>query len=235
MNVCRKTTIIFLMILLVTSIVIPYINANKIISVSNIFNDEEQDPEPPITKLFFDIDTGYVTLVAIDYPPNHNCGVKATYYKIDIGEIQIYEEPFKLPEGLHTVTYWSVDNCDYKEAEKSKQLMCDTEPPIVSITSPEVGWLYLFGSPIMDRVLSDTTICIGIVPVAATADDNVGTGVNKVLFSYNGDTGWDDTAPYTNVFAGRVFGDLTISVTAIDNLGRESDPVEMTIRCYSLG
>lgn len=223
------------MILLITSIVIPSINSNKIIYVNNIFNDDPADPDPPITKLFFDKDTGYVTLVAIDYPSGSPSGVNATYYKIDIGEIQIYEEPFKLPEGLHTVTYWSVDNCDHREMEKTYTVLCDTEPPIVSIISPREGWLYLFGSPVKERILSDTTLCIGIVPVAATADDNVGSGVNKVLFSYNGYTGWDDTAPYTNVFTGRVFGDLTISVTAIDNLGRESEPVEITVKCYSLG
>ena len=95
--------------------------------------------------------------------------------------------------------------------------------------------LYIFGSPIMNRIFGSGTLCIGKVPVAATADDAGGSGVNKVLFSYNGETGWDETAPYEDVFRGTHFGSLTIEVTAIDNVGLESDPATMTITVYSLG
>ena len=162
-------------------------------------------------------------------------GVKATYYKIDSGDFEVYTSPFILPEGTHIVYFYSEDICDNKESVKSKTLTFDTTPPKVTITSPEEGKLYIFGTPHMNRIFSSTTICIGKVPVAVTADDHGGTGVNKVLFSYNDESGWDNTAPYEDVFRGRVFGNLTISVTAIDNLGHESDPVEMTIKCYNIG
>ena len=202
-------------------------------SYAVIFNDP--DTEPPVTNLYFDTVTGEVTLIAINYPLDSPCIIKATYYKIDSGNFQVYTAPFILPEGTHTVYLYSEDICGNIESVKSKTLTFDTTPPTVCITSPRKGWLYLFGSPIMERPFSDTTFCIGKIPVQATADDNGGTGVNKVLFSYNGETGWDDTAPYTDVFTGRVFGNLTISVNAIDNLGHESDPVEITVKCYSLG
>ena len=193
------------------------------------------DEEPPVTNLYFDTLTCEVTLIAIKYPLNSPCIIKATYYKIDSGNFEVYTSPFILPEGTHTVYFYSEDICYNMETLKSKTLTCDTTPPTVTITSPEKNSLYLFGNRIMSRIFGSNTLCIGRVPVAATADDNGGAGVKKVLFSYNGYSGWDDTAPYEDVFGGRVFGDLTISVTAIDNLGHESEPVEMTIKCYSLG
>jgi len=195
------------------------------------------DDEPPYTHLYFDTVTGEVTLIAVDYPIGGQwSGVKATYYKIDSGDFEVYTAPFILPEGTHTVYFYSEDIMGNKESTRSKTLTLDTTPPTVCITSPkEGGRVYLFGKPIMVRPLSDTTLCIGKVPVQATADENGGSGVNKVLFSYNGETAWDDTAPYTSVFTGRVFGNLTISVSAIDNLGHESYPVEITIKCYCLG
>jgi hypothetical protein len=198
---------------------------------------DDDDDEPPYTHLYYDTATGEVTLIAVDYPIGGPwSGVKATYYKIDSGDFEVYTAPFILPEGTHTVYFYSEDIMGNKETTRSKTLSLDTTPPTVHITLPEEGGrVYLFGNPIMDRPLSDTTLCIGKVPIEATADDNGGTGVNKVLFSCNGETGWDDTEPYTDVFTGRVFGDLTISVTAIDNLGHESDPVEITIKCYCLG
>jgi len=87
----------------------------------------------------------------------------------------------------------------------------------------------------MERILSDKTLCIGKVPIAATADDAGGSGVNKVLFAFNGGTSWDESAPYEAVFKGMKFGDLTITVTAIDNVGLESAPATMTVAVYSLG
>jgi len=241
MNVCRKTTILFLMILLITFTVIPSINASKVISVNNIFTDDTQGPDDaPVTSLFFDEDTGYVTLVAVDYPLLKNCGVKATYYKIDSGETQTYEEPFKLPEGLHFVTFWSEDKCDPPnvEAQKSKQLMCDTEPPTVSIVSPQDGWLYLFGIPIFERPFRDTTICIGQVPVEVYADDKEGYGVSKVFFSYtDGETSYDDSSSdgWRDIYSNMNFGNLTISVSAMDKKGLISEPVSITILVYGFG
>ena len=196
----------------------------------------DQDLEPPVTNAYFDCDTAKVTLVAIDYPLDKtNCGVKATYYKIDGGSETMYTSPFTIPEGTHTVSFYSVDNCDNKENAKTKTYTVDTTPPTVQLTEPIAGKLYLFGSPVFDRVLSDTTLCIGKVPIAATADDSGGSGVNKVLFAFNGGTSWDESSPYTAEFKGMKFGDLTITVTAIDNVGLESAPDTMTVKVYCLG
>jgi len=207
-----------------------------IFKLGEVTNGDDDD-EAPVTNAFFDCDTAKVTLVAVDYPLNkpYTCGVKATYYKIDGGSETTYTAPFTIPEGTHTISFYSIDNCDNKEVAKTKTYTVDTTPPTVTITSPKAGFLYLFGSEIMERILSDKTLCIGKVPIAATADDGTGSGVNKVLFAFNGGTSWDESAPYEAVFKGMKFGDLTITVTAIDNVGLESSPATMTVAVYSLG
>jgi hypothetical protein len=204
-----------------------------------IYKEQEIEPvkdtQPPVTNAFFDCITAKVTLVATDYPIGVNCGVKATYYKIDSGDFKLYTQPFAIPEGTHTVSFYSEDNCNNKEATKTKTYTVDTTPPTVQIIVPEEGALYLFGSKIMNRILSDTTLCIGKVPVEATASDGTGSGISKVLFAFDGATAWDESSPYTAVYKEMHFGNLVITATALDNVGLESAPDTMTVKVYSLG
>jgi hypothetical protein len=195
---------------------------------------EPEDTEPPVTNAYFDCDTGKVTLVAVDYPEGKNCGVKATYYKIT-GDFEMYTGPVTMPEGTNTIRFYSEDLCDNTESEKSKTYTVDTTPPTVELIVPEDGALYLFGSKIMNRILSDTTLCIGKVPVEATASDGTGSGINKVLFSFDGATAWAENSPFTAEFKDMHFGDLVITATALDNVGLESAPDEMTVKVYSIG
>lgn len=196
---------------------------------------EPPDDEAPVTTLYFDPETAEVTLVAYDLPLDKNSGVKATYFILDGGDTQTYTGPFTIPEGTHTVEYWSEDNAGNVETRKTAILTVDTTPPTVEIVKPEAGKLYLFGSPIMNRLFSDVTLCIGKVPIEATADDGEGTGVRMVLFIIDNETAFDDTAPYTYTYRQMHFGDLTITAVAMDNRGLLSAPAEMTIKVYSLG
>jgi hypothetical protein len=219
-------------------------------NVSNDNNSEKStmncctlssNPQPPETSLFFDYETGMVTLIAADLPDGPSgecCGVKATYYIIDDGEQQIYTEPFFIGEGTHTVKYWSEDNCGNVEMHKTATFTFDITPPTVELTSPEEGKLYLFGTPIMKRIIDSGTLCIGKVPVAANANDGDGTSVSMVMFSFsNGDTGYDDDGSngFTYTFNGMHFGVLTITAVAIDNVGLTSTPDSMTVNVYNLG
>jgi len=196
------------------------------------------DTQAPITSFCYDADTQTVTLMAVDLPLNKGVGVDATYYRIDGGATQTYGGPFKITgEGTHTIEYWSVDNNGNEELpHKTTTIIIDTTPPVVTIIKPEEGKLYLFGSPIFTRFLSDKTLCIGKVPVEATATD--ASGIMYVLFDYDTgetETHWDDTAPYTDTFTEMHFGPLTISVVAVDNNGLASEPVTMDIVVYNLG
>ncbi|MFO7677261.1 MAG: hypothetical protein R6V50_02600 [Thermoplasmatota archaeon] len=193
------------------------------------------DQTPPVTSIYIDSD-GVVTLIAVAYPLNKNSGVKATYYQLNGGEVQIYDKPFQLPEGTTTITYWSEDNIGQIEAKKTTTFTLDTTPPTVEIISPEPGMIYLFGSPLMNRVLGATTICIGNIPIKVHACDGDGYGVKQVNFYFdNGDTGFATEPPYEYTFWDMHFGELTVSVNAIDNVQLVSDFVEMTIVVYSIG
>jgi hypothetical protein len=195
-----------------------------------------EDLQAPITSICYDAATQTVTLLAVDLPLNKGVGVDATYYKLDGGATKTYGGPFKITgDGTHTVEYWSVDNNGNEEKpHKTMTITIDTTPPTVTIIKPEEGKLYIFGSPIFNRILSDKTLCIGKVPVEATATD--ASGIARVLFKYDDEnTHWDDTAPYTDTYNEMHFGPLTITAYAIDNKGMISAPDTMDIVVYSLG
>ena len=56
-------------------------------------------------------------------------GVAATYYSIDGGAQQTYQGPFALSDGVHTVTYWSVDAVGNAEATHTGYADIDTIGP----------------------------------------------------------------------------------------------------------
>ena len=191
--------------------------------------------DPPVTSIFWNPETGMVTLIA-EYMGD--CSIKDTYYKIDGGSTQIYVGAFFSGEGIHTVTYWSEDVCGNIELPKTATFIFDSTPPTIEIISPEEGKLYLNGSPIMDRIFDNKTLCIGKVPVVAFADDGDGSDVSMVMFSFsNGDSGYDDdgTNGFTYLFKNMHFGVLTITAVAIDNAGLVSTPDSMTLDVYNLG
>jgi hypothetical protein len=192
-----------------------------------------QDTEAPVTSIFFDGDTGMVTLVAVDYPLNKGLGVKATYYTLD-GVQSTYTGPFNIGEGEHTVQYWSEDNAipPNVEAKKSATYIVDTTEPTVEIKEPTPG-IYFLGNKLLN--FGSKAICIGKVPILAEADDGTGSGIARVLFDVNGDTGYDASAPYEYTFRGMNFGSLTIKATAVDNKGLLSAPDEIEVTCFSLG
>lgn len=193
------------------------------------------DSEAPVTSIFFDEYTGTITLVAVRYPLNKVIGVKATYYKIDGGPQIEYSNPFQLPEGTHTVEYWSIDdlNPPNEECHKTVTFTIDTTPPTVEITSPEVGGIYFLGNKILN--LGEKAICIGEVPILISANDGDGLGVDTVFFNIKNDTGYDSTVPYGYTYKGSHFGELTITATAVDKKGLMSEPDKITVFVFSLG
>jgi hypothetical protein len=56
-------------------------------------------------------------------------GLAATYYTIDGGAQQTYTAPFTLADGVHTVTYWSVDKVGNVETIHSGYANIDTKAP----------------------------------------------------------------------------------------------------------
>ena len=82
--------------------------------------------------------TGRVSLSADD----SGSGVAATYYKIDGGDQKTYTVAFTLPEGAHTVTYWSVDKAGNTEDVQTGYARVDTTGPALTVSGASNGaWL----------------------------------------------------------------------------------------------
>lgn len=74
-----------------------------------------------------------VTLSATD----DDSGVAATYYTVDNGDVETYDNPFIVSgDGTHTVTYWSEDNAGNTEIAKTVQVKIDTTAPTIEDLGP---------------------------------------------------------------------------------------------------
>ena len=192
------------------------------------------DPEPPVTEIGYDSVTGMVTIIAWIYPGNSE--LKAIYYKIDGGTTQTYSEPFFIGEGTHEIEFWSEDMAGNVESHKTRTYTYDSKPPTVEIIHPMEGRIYLFGSLIVKRLFRDTAICIGKLNISVNAYDD-GVGVSSVLFTYGNETGYDNDGSdgWTDTNGYPHFGQITISVRAVDEMGHISEPVQREVIVYSLG
>jgi hypothetical protein len=70
------------------------------------------DDTPPVTTISPAVP---FTLTATD----EGCGVNVTMYRIDGGSWAVYSGGFTLPDGEHTIYYYSIDNLGNIEQEKS--------------------------------------------------------------------------------------------------------------------
>jgi hypothetical protein len=159
-------------------------------------------------------------------------GLKATWYKIDDGPLQMGTTLMGLTwvtvtgDGLHTITYYSVDNADNAELPKTTTLRIDTTPPVtttdntgsyageavVHLTGADVG-----GSGIrsihwrneadgFDQVSNPVLLGVGTWTVDYWSIDNAGNVENFKTFQctvtalpdHAAPTSYDDVQPYYN-------------------------------------
>jgi endo-1,4-beta-xylanase len=72
--------------------------------------------------------------VTVTFSANDNdSGVAATYYKIDNGTAQSGNTVTISDEGIHTLTYWSVDNAGNVEQSNTKTIKLDKTAPSLDI------------------------------------------------------------------------------------------------------
>jgi len=127
--------------------------------------------------------------------------------------------------------YWKIVSWDnhYKSATGpiwnfTTEQQPDTTPPIVRLTSPEKGFLYLnFKDFIVLKIHFITTLIIGKIEVTVNATDNQ-SGIERVKF-YIDDTlkAIDTTAPYNWTWSDRgFFFPYYIKVIAFDRSGNQN-------------
>lgn len=133
--------------------------------------------------------------------------VDYTEYKVDSGEFTRYTEPFTLTgDGMHFITYRSVDTVGNKEADKSFAIVIDDTAPTVSIGNEK------------SYVANDGRIFVpGNSEISLSAADNL-SGVQVIRYGMNGGAQQDYTAPIVSDQSGA----LTIEYSAVDNVGNTS-------------
>lgn len=76
------------------------------------------------------------TLIASD----NLAGVRATYYALDGGAAQTYSGPIVVSgDGMHSLSYWSVDRADNEESNHSETIRIDSIAPMLTIATPTSG------------------------------------------------------------------------------------------------
>ena len=130
-------------------------------------------------------------------------GVATTLYKIDSGATQTYSGAVSIPDGQHTITYWSVDSAGNTEsAATTSTVKVDTVKPSTSITispsSPDGtnGW----------RV-SATSFTLG--------GSDATSGVASTFYKVDGGA----TQTYTGSAVSIPQGSHTVSYWSVDTAG----------------
>jgi hypothetical protein len=98
------------------------------------------DVIPPVTVLYFspeapDGDNGwYVSNVSVTLNATDDMsGVNVTYYRINSGAWEIYENPFFLnTSNYYTIDFYSIDNAGNVENVKSASCKIDVVPPVTT-------------------------------------------------------------------------------------------------------
>lgn len=174
-----------------------------------------------------------VTLTATDALS----GVDTTHYAVDGGDPQTYGVPFDFDaKGVHTITFWSVDNAGNVESEHGITIEIDNVPPtIVGSRSPAANGFGWNNTPVtVGFACSDAESgiagCVGATTltnqganqsVTGTATDNAGNHADATVDNINIDTTPPtlDGTPTTKPNAyGWYKGDVTIHWNGTDGL-----------------
>jgi hypothetical protein len=141
-------------------------------------------------------------------------GVNRTLFSIDGAAFQTISSSssFTLPEGIHTVQFYSVDNVENREQTQSVTLNVDGTPPIttISISSPTFT---AFG----------TTYISANSPISLSAIDpivkSVASGLNSINFRVDGQPFKGYSSPFTIASLLTITtGTHTIDYFSIDNV-----------------
>lgn len=158
----------------------------------------------PEAKVYFDGTSTFVnSQVQFKLTSKDNLFTDKIEYKINGGEIKAYENPFTIPdEGIHVITYYSIDKIGNKEDEKTYKVIVDNTSPVIMVTS---------NKPV--QKINEKIYISKDFRLAIAAKDEV-SGINKVEYSLNG----KDYSEYVVPFSVPEGGDIELKVKAVDNV-----------------
>jgi len=193
-------------------------SGNEATSSTKTFEIIEPDTTPPVTTHEFDGTMGdndwYVSDVIVTLTATDDAsGVEFTYYKIDSGGWQEYDDEFTIiDDGMHMLYYYSVDFAGNVEDTNEADFKIDQTPPAITLAAEKVS----FGTYNLIADVSDAT-----------------SGVAKVEFYVNSVlVGTVTTAPYEYEVSGCSQGD-TATATVYDNAGNSKVSNEVTPQSHS--
>jgi len=145
-------------------------------------------------------------------------GIAITFYKTSQTEWKEYTgEVILLPEGIHTIRYYSIDLVFNKEEVKEKTFHVDNTPPVTSLTYGN-PYCKEHGQPEERKHLY--TVVSSLTPLRLEASDpireNVASGVKLSRYRIPGANYVDYTQPFN--LTGLADGDYTITYYSIDNV-----------------
>lgn len=147
-----------------------------------------QAPGPDLASFYASSDTRLALLAADPVVADVASGVESTRWGETGGPLQSYLAPIGLPEGVHPISYHSVDRVANAEAARSTTVLVDATPPVsqLTLTGPRhartPGDDSVGGTPF----ISPTTL------IDLTAHDplvnGVASGLERTLVSVDGGT-----------------------------------------------
>ena len=92
-----------------------------------------------------------------------------TFYKIDGGDFKLYEVPFSISEGTHTISYYSKTNY-ITEDPQTKTLKIDLTPPLITFNFEETTYTAESTFVISGKVSEPSTLYINGIMVDVKSD-----------------------------------------------------------------
>lgn len=209
-------------------------------AASDIVNITVRDSASPLTSATGGGDNWYNTNVVMTFSASDSCsGIKDVRYIIDGSETAVsgsYASVAITTEGIHNVSYYSVDNAGNKETPKGMTVKIDKTPPTITgaatVPPNSYGWYNtdvvvhftasdkLPGSGI-DTVTPDTTISTegAKQSVTGSASDKAGNSATTTVAGIN----IDKTPPAISIAAPlaqqyRISDIIAVGFTAGDSL-----------------
>lgn len=144
-----------------------------------------------------------------------NVATDRILYAINAGAEIVYTAPFAIyEEGRHSIAYYSIDKIGNKEEPKAFRVIVDNTAPVVnvSVTAPVVrSGNILYASRNFSFIIE--------------AKD-ARSGVSSIQYSLDK----TNYQPYITPFSIPVDGNITLSITAMDNVANFTERYSMTAR-----